>query len=211
MQIHPSELEAAGFRLDASLDHKEIVPFIRTWIKKPTLASRFYISSNLLIAQVTIILMFVFTRKGLISWDSTLSHFSYGLGIAFLLVPLHEYIHVLAYRRMGAKQTSYDAILRKFIFMALADQFVASRKEFRIVAMAPFLLISLFFGICLFFTSLPWTYTVLGILLTHTAFCSGDFGLLSYFEANKDKEVVTYDDKALKRSYFYSRINQNPE
>jgi hypothetical protein len=47
--------------------------------------------------------------------------------------------------------------------------------------------------------------TVLSIYLTHTAFCSGDFGLLSYFDFNKDKEVVTYDDRAGKVSYFYGK------
>jgi hypothetical protein len=89
--------------------------------------------------------------------------------------------------------------------MAMADQFVASRREFRLVALAPFLLINLV-SIFLFFTvPLAWTYTVLGTLLTHTAFCSGDFGLLSYFEFHQDKEVVTYDDKENQVSYFYGR------
>jgi hypothetical protein len=35
--------------------------------------------------------------------------------------------------------------------------------------------------------------------------CSGDFGLLSYFDVHRDKEMVTYDDKAAGRSYFYAK------
>jgi hypothetical protein len=36
--------------------------------------------------------------------------------------------------------------------------------------------------------------TILGILLCHTAMCSGDFALLCFFEFHSDKEVVTYDN-----------------
>jgi hypothetical protein len=57
--------------------------------------------------------------------------------------------------------------------------------------------------ILLFAVSSNWTLTIVGILLTHTAMCSGDFGLLSYFEYNKKKQVVTYDDIENKVSYFY--------
>jgi hypothetical protein len=38
--------------------------------------------------------------------------------------------------------------------------------------------------------------------------CSGDFGILSYFELHKDKEVVTYDDIENKISYFYGRVKE---
>ena len=39
--------------------------------------------------------------------------------------------------------------------------------------------------------------------------CSGDFGLLSYFEFNKDKQVVTYDDIENKISYFYGHTSES--
>jgi len=38
--------------------------------------------------------------------------------------------------------------------------------------------------------------------------CSGDFGLLSYFEYHKDKNVVTYDEIASNTSYFYGLAKQ---
>jgi len=50
-----------------------------------------------------------------------------------------------------------------------------------------------------------WVFTILGILLIQTAFTSGDFDLLSYFEFHNDKEIVTYDDKSSKISYFYQK------
>lgn len=47
--------------------------------------------------------------------------------------------------------------------------------------------------------------TLTGALLAHTAMCSGDFALLSYFDCQVDKQVVTYDDREKKISYFYGR------
>ena len=128
--------------------------------------------------------------------------------IAFLLVPLHEYIHVLAYKSQGATNTSYDANLKKFYFMALADKFVANKKEFEVVALAPFTSITTILIIFLFVVSHTWALTIVGILLTHTAMCSGDFGLLSYFEFHKDKKVVTFDDVENKVSYFYGQTSE---
>ena len=133
------------------------------------------------------------------------TYFCYGLAIAFALVPLHEFIHVLAYKSQGAKNTSYDANIRKFYFMALADKFVANKKEFQVVALAPFVFISSILIVLLFIVNENWTLTIAGVLLAHTAMCSGDFGLLSYFEFHKDKEVVTYDDINAGVSYFFGR------
>lgn len=48
----------------------------------------------------------------------------------------------------------------------------------------------------------------MGVLLAHTAMCSGDFGLLSYFEFNKEKNVVSYDDVENKISYFYAKLDK---
>jgi hypothetical protein len=112
---------------------------------------------------------------------------------------------VLAYKSQGALHTSYDANLKKFYFLAVADKFVANKREFRIVALAPIVVISAVLLILTFFTGPLWTLTVLGALLVHTAFCSGDFGLLSYFDFHKDKDIVTYDDRKERVSYFYGK------
>jgi Putative zincin peptidase len=77
--------------------------------------------------------------------------------------------------------------------MALADKFVANKKEFEIAALAPFILITTVLTVLLFLVNSIRALTIVGVLLTHTAMCSGDFGLLSYFEFHKDKEAVTYD------------------
>jgi hypothetical protein len=208
VKIRPEELTENSYTLLDKLGHKELVPFIRTYIKKKTKYSIFYYLSNFIIFGLAG--YFFMKDFNTTSFDigNRFTHFAYGLAIAFALMPLHEYIHVLAYKSQGATNTSYDANLKKFYFMALADKFVANKREFEIVALAPFTFITTILTILLFLVNSNWTLAIIGILLTHTAMCSGDFGLLSYFEFNKDKQVVTYDDTENKISYFYGRTGE---
>jgi hypothetical protein len=207
MKIRPEELTDKGYFLLDKLAHKELVPFIQTYIKKRTKYSIFYYLSNLLILGLAGYLFMTGFNRPDFDFGNRFTHFCYGLAIAFALLPLHEYIHVLAYKSQGATNTSYDANLKKFYFMALADKFVANKKEFEIVALAPFVLITTVLTVSVFVVNSNWTLTIVGILLTHTAMCSGDFGLLSYFEFHKDKQTVTYDDVENKISYFYGQMN----
>jgi hypothetical protein len=205
MKIRPEELADNGYVLLDNLGHKELIPFVRTYLKKRTPISLFYTFCNVII--VGIIVFWFWKSYGTDSFNlgNAFTHFSYGLAIAFGLIPVHEYIHVLAYKSQGANRTSYDANLKKFYFMAIADKFVANKKEFQIVALAPFVIISTTLILLLFISGQLWTFTILGILLTHTAFSSGDFGILSYFDYHKNKDIVTFDDKENSISYFYGK------
>lgn len=208
MEIRPDELTENGYVLLDKVGHKELVPFIRTYMKKRTKYSIFYYLINFLIFGLVGFLFVEGYKLPNYSLGSRFTDFSYGLALAFGLLPLHEYIHVLAYKSQGAKNTSYDANLKKFYFMALADKFVANKKEFEIVALAPFILITTTLIIFLFAAPTNWTLTISSVLLAHTAMCSGDFGLLSFFEFHKHKEPVTYDDVENKISYFYEKKNE---
>ncbi|MBV5314302.1 MAG: DUF3267 domain-containing protein [Prolixibacteraceae bacterium] len=208
MKIKPDELTDNGYVLLDQLEHKELVPFIRIYMKKRTKYSVFYYLSNFIVFALVGYFFIQGYNLPDHSFGDRFTHFSYGLAIAFALLPLHEYIHVLAYKSQGATNTSYDANLKKFYFMALADKFVANKKEFEIVALAPFIVITTTLVILLFVANANWTLTISSVLLAHTAMCSGDFGLLSYFEFNKEKQTVTFDDVENKISYFYGRIDK---
>lgn len=205
MKLTPESIEESGYILLDQLDHKELIHFVRFYLNKRTTISIFYTLCNLLIAGSIGFYFWQCYSADIIDIGSAVTYFSYGLAMAFGLLPVHEYIHVLAYRSQGAKETSYDVNWKKFYFLAVANRFVANRREFQIVALAPFVIISTILSLLLFFTNPFWTFTVLGMLLTHTAFSSGDFGLLSYFEFHHDKDMVTYDDREQKMSYFYGK------
>ncbi len=208
MKIKPDELTKNGYVLLDKLGHKELVPFIRTYIKKRTKYSMFYYLSNFILFGLVGYFFVQGYNLPNYSFGDRFTHFSYGLAIALLLIPLHEYIHVLAYKSQGATNTSYDVNLKKFYFMALADKFVANKKEFEIAALAPFVVITTTLIILLFLANTNLKLTISAVLFAHTAMCSGDFGLLSYFEFNKEKQIVTYDDVENKISYFYGKTSE---
>lgn len=207
MQIDVKDLSQNGYVELESIHHKELMPFVKTYLRKKTRPSILYNVFNASGGVLLVLMYFIFEQH--IPLEDALSHFSYGIGIAFLLIPLHEYIHVLAYRSQGAKETSYDANFKKFYFMALANGFVANRKEFRVVALAPFVSISLALLLLLLVASPVWKFTCIGVFMTHTLCCGGDFSLLSYFDFHKDKTIVTYDNIHEARSYFLAL--QKPE
>lgn len=205
MNTKPENLVDQGYVLIDSLDHKELVPFVSMYLKKKTRISTIYTAFNIVFIGLVYYWFWVNYGSPNFKVMNGVSYFSYGMAIAFLLIPIHEYIHVLAYKSQGAEHTSYDVNWKKFYFMALADKFVANKKEFRIVALAPFTFIS-GISLCLLFVASPlWTFTILGVLITHTMFSSGDFGLLSYVDFHKNKEIVTYDDIENKVTYFYGK------
>ena len=207
MKLTPTELTENGYVLLEKLEHMQLVSFVKTYIRKKTKFSVFYYLINLFLLVLAGYLLTKGLNKPNFKFENRFTHFSYGIAISFLLAPLHEYIHVLAYKSQGATNTSYAVNIKRFYFMALADKFVANKKEFEIVALAPFVVITPGLIISLFFVNPNWIFTVVGVLLTHTAMCSGDFGLLSYMEFEKDKEPITYDDVEHKISYFYGRLN----
>lgn len=206
MKLEPESLLANGYELLNDLNHKELIPFVKTYLNKRTGISVVYKLCNVVIAGIVVYWFIANYGVNNFKVDKGISYFSYGIFLAFVLIPIHEFIHVLAYKSQGAQKTSYDANLKKFYFMAIADRFVANKKEFLIVALAPCVVISSVLIMMMFFSGTLWTLTLLGILLTHTAFSSGDFGLLSYFYFHKDKQIVTYDDKANGISYFYGKL-----
>ncbi len=205
MNITPSQLEQNGYMLQDKLDHKELIPFIKEYLNRRGITTFVYYGINLAFLIIAIVMIIWNVEQKVISIGDSIFHFFLGFSIAFLLVGIHEYIHVLAYRMMGAKETSLEMNLKKFYFLALADKFVANRREFVFIALAPFTIISVVFAVLAVVLPFGWSMTMVGVLFALTAMCSGDFGLLGYFEAHIGKEVVTYDDVENKVSYFYSK------
>lgn len=205
MPLQPDTLKENGYILLDELEHKELLPFIQKYMKEKTFFVAFYYFCNVFFLGLVGFLFTYGYEEVEYSFANRLSHFSYGVLIALALIPIHEYIHVLAYKSQGAQNTSYDVNWKKFYFMALAHEFVANKKQFTIVALAPFTVITVSFIIAFVFANTNWAMTFAATLLAHTAMCGGDFGLLSYFEFHKDKTIVTFDNIYEKKSYFYEK------
>lgn len=205
MNITPSALAHAGYTVLDTLPHDELLPFVKIYSKKKTKAALWFKLSNIfnLVLLTGLASYSYITGSALVS--DLFVHFCYGTTLSFLLIPLHELLHGAAYKYVGAPKTSYVANLKKFYFAAVAHNFVASRDEFRIVALLPFLCISVLCLAGVAFLHPHWAITAATTLLVHTAFCQGDFALLGYFEFHKKRAPVTYDDALEKVTYFLTR------
>lgn len=204
MKTLPNELPQHGYTEKAILSHTELIVFLRPYLFKANPYIIFYHVATFLPLAIFISSIGLQVAKHQYDWDM-LSHFFYGFSIAFLLIPIHEGLHGLAYKYLGAPKVSYGANLRKFVFFALADKYVVDYREFRIVALTPFVVITLITSILYALSSIYWGYTCLGLIFVHSMCCGGDFGLLSYFWEHRNKTIVTYDDVEQKVSYFYEK------
>lgn len=129
-----------------------------------------------------------------------------GLVFSFtVLIPVHELIHAAAYRYVGARKLSFGMKLRKFLFYVQADKQVLNYRQFKIVALAPVVVVGALsiLGMAVFYNQ-PAFYFFLPVFAFHSLFCAGDFGLLCFFQNRPDQEIFTFDIKAEGKTYFYA-------
>jgi hypothetical protein len=134
-----------------------------------------------------------------------LMYFLFGTAFSFtVLIILHELIHAMAYKVIGAKNISYGIQLQKFLFYVQANKQVLNYNNMKIVALAPAVVVAVItiVGMAVFYQH-PLFYSFAAVFGLHSLFCAGDMGILSYFANRNDKEIVTYDDKENDCSYFY--------
>ncbi len=206
LRADPVWIEQQGFKVDAILNHQDIIPFVKSFLFRKNIVTLFYLAFNVLFCILLIFSSFINVYAGTLTLGDAFTWFSWGCLIPFLLVPLHEWLHGIAYKACGAKAVSYDVNWKQFYFMAIADKFVATRKSFLIVALTPFIIITIALMIPVLFPSTPGVDIMLiTATFVHGSMCAGDFGLLSYFETNRNKEVITYDDRGEGLSYFFVR------
>ena len=188
------------------LGHTEIVAFVGKYFRKINPVTLFFWTFNVLIMS------FIGYRIGQEVQQKTFVFENLStIGFSFLFlfsvgIILHENIHYLAYKFLGAKNGSVKYQWRKMIFLASADKFVANRNEFLFVAILPFFIINLLAILPMFFVGGAWFYFFGFTLFVHTALCSGDFALISFLYEHRKKTIYTYDDLDENKSYFYIRI-----
>ncbi|MBK7406661.1 MAG: DUF3267 domain-containing protein [Saprospirales bacterium] len=208
MHLHPQDLPAHGYRLLTSLHHQELIPFVQEHLRSNNWIARSYqiLTMGLLGVSMGYILVSIIRTPG--DWDRILTYFSYGLALAFLLAPIHELIHGIALKIVGAPSVQYRANWRKLYFMAASDRFVTNDKEFYWIAFPPFAVVSMASIAMLLFLPFPWTFTALGLLTLHTAFCAGDFALAAFMNIHKNQGILTYDLTDEQLSFFYVKAEE---
>lgn len=124
----------------------------------------------------------------------------------FLIIPFHELIHAAAFIILGKKNIGFGAIWKKFVFYAESDRQVLNRREITIVALAPLIAISL---ICILLIILNFSFisTLIFAIIAfvHLLVCGGDIAIVSFFYRNRSREMFTFDDRELKKTFYYKK------
>jgi len=212
MNLKIDELEnAQKYGLLYELDHNEITKFAQAEFRKRNIFTVLYFAINIIILGCVGFFVASDLLSAKVNGIDMLGGLCVGILFAFsAIILIHELLHVLAYKIVGARQTTIKADWKKFVFVAVADKFVAGSKEFYFIALLPFtvITISLLIGFS-FVNGGYWFYVLLGAFFMHTAACGGDFALVSYFWENRTKQLITYDDVPAKKSYFYEVLYSN--
>lgn len=192
------------FKLIEEIDFSSTVPFLMRYIIRYNLTMGFFFIFLASILALILYQNFYFIFQTEISWNTVIKHSSFGFFIGALpVIPIHELIHGIACRVLGAKKIVYGVEWKHMMFYAAAHNFVMNRKQFAIVALSPFIIITTFFMAAAILSeglnSLMW----ISAAFFHGTMCIGDFGLLSFFNENSGKEIFTYDDITEKKTYFY--------
>lgn len=198
MHLRPDQLKDSDLFIE--VEHKHLVAFLKKYMQyRNVWVIAFWTANAGVVLSLTVYLYFEDT----VSWKSVVTNFGVGFLIFFLLLPMHEFIHGLTYKSVGAEKVSYKGSLKQMMIYALADQFVASRKEFIKVAIMPFVAITGMIVIAMFFVTPKYDVALFIALFFHTGGCYGDFAFLSFFHEHRDKGLVTYDDAVKENTLFY--------
>jgi hypothetical protein len=208
------ELQNSGkYELVYELEHQQVKEFVINQITSGSKLVKGYMIYQLVMILVGLFFVtrpFVLAIRG--NYQPLIYLFTAIVFTFTLLILIHELLHALAFKITGAKKVSIGTYLKKFIFYAEADRHVLNRKQFTLVALAPFLSVKLITlaGIILTLGS-PALYFWIFVMSAHSLFCAGDIGMLDYFYKFRDTRLFTFDLKDEKKSYFYRYKKTMPE
>jgi hypothetical protein len=205
MNEFPKSPEMTGFRLMMEFKHEEIAETLSLLLQNKNPYTRLY--KGVMFGGFMVLggLSGWHISSGSMTIGSVLLHFTAGVAASFLLIPAHELLHGLGFKKAGADKVSYRAIWKKLIFYAIADGFPANYQQFRTVALMPFTVITLVFVLLVSLFPAGWSVFLISVAVSHAAFCIGDFALLGYMFDHKEKDIITVDDLQAGKTFFSVR------
>lgn len=189
--LSPDALTALGFSEFARFSHDQVGTVVLSFLKHNSPWRNVYIFCNLAVALGYLYRVlsndYDYEKLSAGVW------FIIGMAAFFPLIPLHEGLHLMAYRLAGAHKLFVKAHWKKGYFLAGAPNFVADARSFHFVAFLPFIVITALHLLVIFTFKAEWTTLFWGSLLMHTLGCLGDFAMVNFLGNIKEGEAVTYD------------------
>jgi len=189
-----------------ALDFENMIPFVLEHIwKRGIPAYVFALVNGALLIGIPVVMVVSYTGHSL-TWTRMLLHGVSGIiAGSLLIIPVHELLHGLAYRILGAKKIRFGVDFQQFIFFVTADRHPVSGIQLGFIALAPFVVINL--ATCLIVLLLFPGLLLFScfFLLTHNIMCIGDFAMVNYVSRH-ERGLYSFDEPEKKMSYFYEVV-----
>jgi hypothetical protein len=193
------------FRELLRLPFGDIVTFVLEYLRRRTGVTLFFWSLILILVGLTVTVRIHIS--GFYELKRILLHSLYGFVVfPVLIIPVHEFLHIIPYFFSGARKIRIGIDLRQYIFYVTAHRHVVTPGWFRVVAICPFLIITIATAFLIFYLPGLWKWSFSVFLLVHTTMCAGDFALLNYYHINRSRKIYSWDDADSKETYFYEEI-----
>ena len=193
------------YRQILKIPYDELVPFVLDYIRRKSGLMVFFWSVCIIFLGIALFIRI--NISGYFPFKNIFLHTILGLVIfPVICIPIHELLHVIPFYLTGARNIRVSMDLKQYMFYVSAHKQVATAKEFRFVALVPFIIISL---LTLFLVlNLPglWKWSLSLFLFAHATMCAGDFAMLNFYFLHRGKKIYTWDDADQKIAYFYEEI-----
>jgi Putative zincin peptidase len=206
MAVTIEELEdLCKYKQILKIPYDELIQFVLDYIRrKSTLMVSFW---AVCIFFLGIALIVRFNISGYFHYSRIFLHTILGIVVFPLLIaPVHELLHIIPFYLFGARHIRIKMDPKQYMFYVTAHRHVVNEVQFRIVALVPFILISVFLLFMIFHLPGLWKWSLSLLLFAHATMCAGDFALLNFYALHRGKKIYTWDDADEKMSYFYQEI-----
>jgi hypothetical protein len=196
------------YRQILAISYKDLMSFVIDYLKRKSGLIVFFWSTCILFLVLAVKIRI--NISGVFPIRHIICHSFLGAVIFPLLcIPLHEGLHIIPYVISGAKRIRVGMDLKQYLFYVTAHRYVASPLQFRIVAITPFIVISLLTFLLVLALPGLWKWSLSFFLFVHTTMCAGDFALLNFYFLNRDKNIYTWDDADQKMAFYYEKLPES--
>ena len=206
MSLKVEDLEdQSKYRQILKVPYEEMVTFVLDFIRRRTGLMVFYWSACMVFLGIALFVRI--NISGYFPFKNIFMHTLLGLIIIPLVyIPVHELLHIIPYYFTGARNIRIGMDLSQYMFYVTAHRYVANEKQFRFVALVPFILTSVVILFLVLYLPGLWKWSLSLFLFMHATMCAGDFAMLNFYSIHNRKKIYTWDDADEKVAYFYEEI-----
>jgi len=206
MALQVEDLEdPSKYRELLKISYDDLIDFVLDYIRRRSEVMIFFWSACIIFLGMAVTVRI--NIAGYFPVKNIMLHSFLGLIIfPIALIPVHELIHIITYFFSGARRIRIGMDLKQYMFYVTAHRFVTGRKQFILVALTPFLIVSLALIFLVLYLPGLWKWSLSILLFVHATMCAGDFAMLNFYFLNRKKKIYTWDDFERKTAYFYEEI-----